>query len=71
MGPLAHTPTPTAYSPEEAGHREVETDCVQHPKGKGMLKEVMRTGPGLGVAGEGVTEGERIELGPEPGEDLV
>ena len=36
-----------------------------------MLKEVMRTGPGLGVAGEGVTEDERIELGPEPGEDLV
>ena len=43
------TPHPSRL-PEEAGHGDVETDSVQHPKAKGIVKEIRRTGPGLGVA---------------------
>ena len=49
----------------------METDCVQHPKARGIIKEIRRTGPGLGVAGEGIIEDEGIELGLKPGEGLV
>ena len=49
----------------------METDCVQHPKAGGIVKEIRRTGPGLGVAGEGIIEDEGIELGLKPGEGLV
>ena len=48
----------------------METDCVQHPQAGGMVK-IGRTGPGFGVAGEGITEDEGIELGLKPGEGLV
>ena len=49
-GTLAQTPTPAAYSPEEAEYRDKETNIVQHPKAKGVIEEVSRASPWSGVA---------------------
>lgn len=47
---MAQTPTPVAYSPEEAEYGDVETNCVQHPKAKDVIEEVSRAGRWSGVA---------------------
>lgn len=60
-GTWAQTPTPAAYSPEEAEYRDVETNRAQHPKAKGVMEEVSRAGPWFRVAGEGIIENDWIK----------
>lgn len=43
---LGPGPNPAAYSPEEAGYRDVKTNYAQYPKARRILKEVRRAGPG-------------------------
>lgn len=68
-GAFGPGPNTAASSLEEAGYGGIKTNCAQHPKAKGILKEGRRAAPGWP---ERASQKMRDQVGPRsPGKDLV